>query len=249
MNESDPVQKTSVASTSGIESDGMMDSIPRVARSDLDSFSDHRIVETHIPTKGSPTLVQPRRRWRQAHWPKITEALKERAPHIISPAPMLSTPSAAAFEAQVSVLEEEMRQAATPHVPKARPSSRRKHLWNKDAEEAHVALKQAKRRGERYKRKYGYLPTGLREDAEVARKNLRAIIRTRKREAWREFIVEKSGCTKDLWQTFKRITKPSKTQNIAFITTGEGEVVEDPERICERLFEKILPINPSRRTP
>ena len=45
--------------------------------------------------------------------------------------------------------------------------------------------------------------------------------------------MENSGCTTDLWQTFMRVPKPSKTQNIAFLATGEGDVEEDQERICE----------------
>ena len=53
--------------------------------------------------------------------------------------------------------------------------------------------------------------------------------------------MENSGSTSDLWATYKRITKPSKAQNIAFITTGDGEVVEDPDEISDRLFRKFFP--------
>ena len=79
---------------------------------------------------------------------------------------------------------------------------------------------------------------------EQARNHLRTLIRTRKREAWREFLVDNSGCTRDLWQTFKRITKPSKAQNIAFLTTNEGEVLENPDSISEGLFSKFFPTAP-----
>ena len=96
-------------------------------RADLESMSDHRIVETHILTPGKPALVQPRRCWRQAHWPQISDALQDRASHFISASALLSTPTAAAFEAQANALEEAMRQVALPHVPLKRASSSRKH--------------------------------------------------------------------------------------------------------------------------
>ena len=213
-------------------------------RADLESLSDHRIVETHIMTPGKPALVQPRRCWRQAHWPQISDALRDRASHFISATALLNTPTAAAFEAQANALEEAMRQVALPHVPLKRASSSRKHWWNDETEAAHIALRRAKRKGERHRRQFGNIPPGLHEDMEKARNHLRTLIRTRKREAWREFLVDNSGCTRDLWQTFKRITKPSKAQNIAFLTTNEGEVLENPDSISAGLISKFFPPAP-----
>ena len=83
------------------------------------------------------------------------------------------------------------------------------------------------------------------EDIAAARNPLRSEIQKRKREAWREFLVENSGCTKDLWSTYKRLTKPAKTQPIVFITTEEDGIVEDPETISKKLFAKFFPDGPN----
>ena len=210
-------------------------------RTDLESLSDHRIVETRIMMPRMPDLVPPRRCWRQARWPQISDAIQDRAPHLVSATALLSTPTAEAFEAQTNALEQALWQVAMPHVPLKRASSRRKHWWSTETESAHTALKRAKRKGEHHRRQFGHIPPSLQDAVNTARTRLQTLIRTRKRAAWREFLVDNSGCTRDLWQTFKRITKPSKAQNLAFLTTIEGEVLENPASISEGLFSKFFP--------
>ena len=66
---------------------------------------------------------------------------------------------------------------------------------------AHFALKKAKRKGERHGRQYGSIPACLLEEVASARTHLQSVIRARKREAWREFLIDNSITTRDLWST------------------------------------------------
>ena len=214
-------------------------------RDDLETLSDHKIVETQFrPPGGQLRLGSRRRNWRHAQWDKIDKAFAAEAPHWVSPAALQATNSAAAFESQVKALEEAIRKAAHPWVPLGRPSSFRKHWWNDKLAQQHTNLKRAKRRGERHRRQFGHVPTPLAEDIASKRDQLRQAIQARKREAWREFLVENTGCTRDLWSTYKRLTKPGKTQPISFLTTEEDGIIEDPQLISAKLFGKFCPDGP-----
>ena len=75
--------------------------------------------------------------------------------------------------------------------------------------------------------------------------HLQSAIRARKRETWREFLVDHSGSTKDLWATYKRLTKPTRVDKLTFLTTESGNTVEEPSKISDLLFQKFFQSNPN----
>ena len=223
----------------------MPSSVSWSVREDLESLSDHRITETEFFIDNDRILQgAPRKRWRHADWPQIEKALDRLQSHLVTPSAILNSASEAAFDSQMNALQIELSTAAAPHVPQGRPSSQRKHWWNEDVARAHSTLKKAKRKGERHRGTHGWLPDFLLAEIAAARSHLQSVIRGRKREAWKDFLADNSSTTRDLWSTYKRLTKPTGVEKIAFLTIGNGELVEDPSEISGLLFQKFFPSSP-----
>ena len=228
----------------------LADSMPWQVRTDLETFSDHQIVETIFPLR-SPDVWRSefRRNWRQADWAEIQKALHRRAPHLPTPKTLLQAPSARAFAAQVEALEEGIRQASFPAVPLTRRSSRRKHWWSDELENLHQSLKRESRRLERHIHRHGGAPLCLKDAVQSARQALQQKIRERKRATWRSFLVDNSSTTSTLWSTFKRITRSQTSTKLSFIQSEDDGVIDDPTRISQALFRKFFPTGESPAQP